>query len=178
MTALPGTVKPLRRRARCVTRRARMFGLSLMELVITLALLGLLASLAAPLAEVAVQRSKEHQLSKGLQALRQAIDAYKRASDSGLITGKIGSSGYPPSLDALAGITAVKGDATSGNSSIVFLRSVPRDPFADPNLSAAATWGLRSYASPAEQPAPGDDVFDVYSRTEGKGLNGLAYREW
>jgi general secretion pathway protein G len=154
-----------------------MFGLSLMELVITLALLGLLASLAAPMAEVAVQRSKEHQLSQGLQALRQAIDAYKRATDSGLIIGKAGGSGYPPSLDVLVGVTAVKGDA-KGDSGIVFLRSVPRDPFADPNLSAAATWGLRSYASPAEQPAPGDDVFDVYSRTEGKGLNGLAYREW
>ena len=155
-----------------------MRGLSLMELVITLALLGVLASLAARLAEVAVQRSKEQQLRNGLQTLRGAIDAYKRAADAGIITGKVGSSGYPPSLDALTGSIPIKGDAKSGDSSMVFLRSIPRDPFADPNLSAAASWGLRSYATPPEQPAPGDDVFDIYSRADGKGLNGLPYRDW
>jgi general secretion pathway protein G len=151
-----------------------------MELVVTLALLGLLASLAAPLAEVAVQRSKERQLRNGLHALRHAIDAYKRAADSGLVTAKSGGSGYPASLDALTGATTVatKGDDKSAAATIVFLRELPRDPFADPSLSAAATWGLRSYASPPDQPAPGEDVFDVYTRAEGKGLNGVAYREW
>ncbi|MFM2066359.1 MAG: hypothetical protein RLZZ584_1268 [Pseudomonadota bacterium] len=160
-----------------------MLGLSLMELVVTLALMGVLASLAAPLAEMAVQRSKERQLHAGLQSLRQAIDAYKRAADAGLISGKVGSSGYPPTLEALAGVTPVKADTKPGDtktveSSIVFLRELPRDPFADPSLPAAATWGLRAYNSPPDQPAPGDDVFDVYSRAEGKGLNGLPYRDW
>jgi general secretion pathway protein G len=158
--------------------RRRSRGLSLMELVVTLALMGVLASLAAPLAEMAVQRSKERQLRAGLQSLRHAIDAYKHAADAGLITGKVGSSGYPPTLDALTGITPIKGDAKAGDSSTVFLRTVPRDPFASPDLPPAATWGLRAYASPPDQPAPGDDVFDVYSRADGKGMNGQPYREW
>jgi general secretion pathway protein G len=166
-------------------------GFSLMELVVTLALLGLLASLAAPLAEVAVQRSKERQLRNGLYSLRHAIDAYKRAADSGLVTSRLGGSGYPASLDVLTGAAATipattaatpattsKGDDRSSAATVVFLRELPRDPFADPSLSAAATWGLRSYASPPDQPAPGDDVFDVYTRAEGKGLNGVAYRDW
>jgi general secretion pathway protein G len=188
-------------------------GLSLMELVITLALLGLLAALAAPLAETAVQRKKERELRSGLQHIRQAIDAYKRAADAGYIVVESGKSGFPPSLDALTTAIQVKSDPKAGpaaaasgvtgitlsgvsglpgagnaaaapaasaaaDGSIIFLRRVPRDPFADPALPAAATWGLRAYASPPDQPAPGEDVFDVYSRAEGKGLNGIPYRDW
>jgi general secretion pathway protein G len=149
-----------------------------MELVVTLALLGVLAGLAAPLAEMAVQRSKERQLRAALQSLRQAIDGYKRAVDSGLITGKAGGSGYPATLDALTSSTAPGGNDKNAAPAIVFLREVPRDPYADPNVPAGATWGLRSYASPPDHPQSGDDVFDVYSRAEGKGLNGVPLRDW
>lgn len=166
--------------------RRTMTGFSLMELVVTLALLGVLAGLAAPLAELAVQRSKERQLRQGLDTLRQAIDSYKRAADTGLITVKPGGSGYPPSLNALTNAapvaakdkTAAAASASAAAAGIIFLRQLPRDPYADPDLPAAATWGLRSYGSPPDQPQAGDDVFDVYSRAEGKGLNGVPLREW
>lgn len=172
------TAAPCRRAARSKASRRAMAGFSLMELVVTLALIGVLAGLAAPLAEMAVERSKERQLRTGLQSLRQAIDGYKRAADSGLITIKAGASGYPATLDALTGAAAASGDDKNPAPGIVFLRQLPRDPYADPTLPAGATWGLRSYASPPEQPQPGDDVFDVYSRAEGKGMNGVPLREW
>ena len=148
-----------------------------MELVVTLALLGLMAALAQPLAEVAVQRNREQQLREALRDIRVALDRYKTAADQGLIERQVGDSGYPPSLDALvAGVTNVR---SQSRERIYFLRRVPRDPFAAADESdPSATWGLRSYASSADAPSAGSDVFDVYSRTPGKAIDGTLYKDW
>jgi general secretion pathway protein G len=90
---------------------------------------------------------------------------------------KATESGYPPTLEVL--VEGVKDIKSPESKKIYFLRRVPRDPmFEDDNVPAAKTWGLRSYASPPDDPAPGDDVFDVYSRSTKKGLNGIVYRQW
>jgi general secretion pathway protein G len=152
-------------------------GFTLVELVVTLALLGVLAMLAAPMAEVAVQRSREQSLREGLREIRDALDQYKLAGDRGRIARAAGASGYPPKLEALVeGVPDLR-DAKGGM--IYFLRRLPRDPFfADPSVPAAQTWGLRSYDSPPDDPHEGDDVFDVHSRSAGIGMNGIAYRAW
>jgi general secretion pathway protein G len=147
-----------------------MKGFTLIELLITVAILALLASVAMPLAEVTVQRGKESDLRRSLREVREAIDAYKRASEDGAIEKAVNKSGYPPSLAALVEGVADKRDAKGGR--IYFLRRVPADPV------SGQEWGLRSYASAADAPRPGQDVFDVFSRSEQLGLNGIAYREW
>jgi general secretion pathway protein G len=149
-------------------------GFTLIELVVTLAIVALLASVAMPLASIAAQRGKEEELRTALRTIREAIDAYKRAFDDGRITRKADQSGYPPDLQVLVAGVVDAHDPKGGK--IYFLRRVPRDPFA----SAADTqgWGLRSYESTHEAPQPGRDVFDVYSTNPGTGLNGVRYREW
>jgi general secretion pathway protein G len=152
-------------------------GFSLIELMVTLAILALLASVAVPFAQLVQQRQKEAELRDALRHIRTAIDSYRQAWKDGRIEKKEGESGYPPNLDVLwQGVT----DQTQIDSGkLYFLRRLPRDPFSpEPELAAAETWGLRSYASPADAPAPGDDVFDVYSQSPGVGLNGVPYREW
>jgi general secretion pathway protein G len=152
-------------------------GFTLIELVVTIVIIGVLTSAAMPLLQLTTQRAKENELHESLRILRTAIDAYKYAADSGRIRRVMGDSGYPPSLQLL--VDGVE-DATSEKKAMVyFLRHVPRDPFyPDPNTAASDTWGLRSYQSPPNDPQPGDDVFDVYSMSAGKGLNGIPYREW
>ena len=114
---------------------------------------------------------------RALREIRIAIDRYKRASDQGLITRLVGASGYPPNLDVL--VSGVQNLQDPKGGRMYFLRRLPRDPFAaTTEPSAAATWGLRSYASAPDDPHEGDDVFDVYSRAPGVGLNGQSYREW
>ncbi|MEY4747982.1 MAG: hypothetical protein RIQ60_196 [Pseudomonadota bacterium] len=147
-----------------------------MELVVTLALLGLLATLAAPLAELEVQRTREAGLRQALREVRDAIDAYKRAADKGFIQRKVGDSGYPPSLRVL--VEGVPNQKSANGEKFYFLRRVPRDPFAATELSAEDGWDLRSYSSSADAPSPGDDVYDVHSRSTGVGLNGLPYQRW
>ncbi|TMH48757.1 MAG: type II secretion system protein [Betaproteobacteria bacterium] len=160
-------------RARAVAAQ----GFTLIELVITVAIVALLASVALPVSELAVQRTKEQELRRTLRQIRDAIDMYKQASDEGRIRKSIGDSGYPKKLEDLA--EGVDDQKSPKKEKIYFLRRVPRDPFnADPTLSAAATWGKRSYASPPDDPKEGDDVFDVFSLAQGKGINGQPYRDW
>ncbi|MGE5639343.1 MAG: type II secretion system protein [Clostridia bacterium] len=145
-------------------------GFTLVELVITVAIVALLASVAIPLAEVAAQRSREQDLRHSLREIREAIDAYKKASDDGIIEKKSDQSGFPPTLEAL--VEGVKDQRKPDAPKVFFLRRVPRDPL------AGDKWGLRSYASSSDDPKPGDDVYDVYSLAEGNGLNGVPYRQW
>ena len=152
-------------------------GFTLIELVVTLALLGVLALLAAPMAESAVLRSREQALRESLREIRTAIDQYHLAVEQGRIARRLGDSGYPPSLDVL--VTGVPNAQDPKGGQLYFLRRLPRDPFhPDPQASPAATWGLRSYASPPDDPREGDDVFDVHSLSDGVGLDGVAYRQW
>jgi general secretion pathway protein G len=152
-------------------------GFTLIELVITVAIVAILASVAMPLNELVVQRAKEQDLRRALREIREAIDVYKQASDEGKIRKSIGESGYPKKLEEL--VEGMDDQKSPKKERIYFLRRIPRDPFAsDPNLSAAETWGKRSYASPPDDPKEGDDVFDVYTRADGKGINGRSYREW
>lgn len=155
----------------------RVHGFTLIELVVTLALLGVLAMLAAPMTETAVQRSREQALRESLREIRDAIDQYHAAIEQGRIPRKIGESAYPPSLEVL--VTGVPNAQDPKGGQIYFLRRLPRDPFfADSRTPAASTWGLRSYASPADDPREGDDVYDVYSRSTGTAMDGTPYREW
>jgi len=152
-------------------------GFTLIELVITVAILGLLTSAAMPLAKMAAQRSNEADLRIALREIRTAIDAYKLAADQGRVEVKLGESGYPHSLQVL--VDGVEDARSEAKIRIYFLRHIPRDPFfPDATVSAADTWGLRSYESPPDSPQPGDDVYDVYPLTNEVGINGVAYREW
>ena len=155
--------------------RSRGEGFTLIELLVVMAVLGILAMAAMPLAEISVQRDREQELRRGLWQIRDAIDAYKRAVDAGNVAVSAGVSGYPPNLQAL--VEGVPDTKATGHTQY-FLRRIPRDPFADESVSAAESWGLRSYASSPENPRPGADVYDVHSRSAKVGLNGVALRDW
>ena len=147
-----------------------MKGFTLIEMLIVVPIVALLASVAAPLAELGYQRSKEQALREALREIRGAIDAYKRAVDDGKIERKADGSGYPPSLATL--VEGVEEKTNPEKTRIYFLRRIPKDPL------GGEEWGLRSYASPADDPRDGKDVYDVYSRSEAVGLNKVPYREW
>jgi general secretion pathway protein G len=152
-------------------------GFTLIELVITVAIVGLLTTAVMPLARLASQRSKESDLRTSLREIRIAIDAYKLAAEQGRVEVKLGDSGYPPTLQTL--VDGVEDARSEAKVKIYFIRRIPRDPFfPDGTVAAADTWGLRSYASPPDAPQPGDDVFDVYALTNDKGINGVPYRDW
>ena len=152
-------------------------GFTLIELVITVAIIGVLALLAAPMLEVASQRQKEAELRTALRQIREAIDAYHQAVLDKRIESPADASGFPLDLEHL--VEGVPDITKPDRPMIYFLRRLPRDPMhPEPDLPASASWGKRSYASPYDAPAEGEDVYDVYSRSEALGLNGVPYREW
>lgn len=151
-------------------------GFSFVELLASIAILGLLATVALPLAETTVRRQKEHDLRIALRDLRQGIDAYKAAVASGKVAVLPEHSGYPPSLlELVSGVD----DVTHAGAKLYFLRKLPRDPFfTDMSVAAVDTWGKRSFDSPPDNPRAGSDVFDVYSLSSQNGLNGVPYKQW
>lgn len=154
-------------------------GFTLIELLVTLALVGIAASIVLPLASVMETRAKETELRRSLRTIRLALDNYKSAADAGLIDKKTGDSGYPPSLEVL--VTGVPRSAAMGFSAtpMIFLRSIPRDPFyQDKQTPAAQTWNVRGYGSkPGDMGSP-SDVFDVSSKSDKSGLDGTKLSDW
>ena len=152
-------------------------GFTFIELLVTLAIIATLASIVFPMVELNQQRERERELKSALREIRAALSAYKKAGDEGRIVRRVNESGYPRTLQEL--VDGVEDAKDPTRRKIYFLRRIPRDPtFPDKAAPAQATWGKRSYASPPDKPAEGADVFDVYSRTAGTGLNGIPYREW
>jgi general secretion pathway protein G len=143
-------------------------GLTLVELIVTVAILGFLASAAVPLARWNIKRVKERELRTDLWQMRKGIDAYKDAADKGGIQTKVDSQNYPPDLETL-----VKGVEIQGKK-VRFLRRVPVDP-----MTGKQEWGLRSMQDdPTGDSYGGQSVFDVYSKSQGTALNGTKYADW
>lgn len=161
-----------------MTRARAAGGYTLIELLVSVVIVGLLASVAVPMMELVVQRNKERDLREALREVRNAIDAYKQASDDGRIATDRLASGYPPTLQVLVE-GAVDARSVNKGGRIYFLRRLPRDPLAaDPTAEPASTWGKRSYSSAPDAPSEGEDVFDVYSTSPETGLNGVRYQLW
>lgn len=159
-------------------------GFSLIELVVTVAIVAILGSVAMPMLKVSVQRSKEAELRANLRQIREAIDAYKKAYDEGRIELKnIEKTGYPPNLEVLVEGIEDK-TVPDGKKKLRFLRKIPPDPMlsrddtSTTTLTDSESWGLRSYASEADNPTAGEDVYDVYSLSPRTGTNGIPYAKW
>lgn len=150
---------------------------TLTEILVTVAILAILAGAAIPLAQNAVQREKEIELARALREMREAIDAYKRLADEKKIRTEQDSEGYPPDLKTLVeGVELIGGeDERSSRKRIAkFLRRIPRDP-----MTRSANWGLRSYQDkPDAETWGGESVYDVYTKSRGRALDGSRYREW
>jgi general secretion pathway protein G len=156
------------RQRRITNRKAGEQGLTLVELIITVAILAILASAAAPIARFEVKREKERELRYDLWMMRKAIDGYKDAADKGAIQTKIDSQNYPPDLETL-----VKGVDIQGKK-VRFLRRIPVDP-----MTGNTDWGLRSpQDDPDSDSFGGQSVFDVYSKSQGTALDGTKYSTW
>lgn len=160
-------------------RRRLSLGFTLVELLVTLALVGVAAMVVLPMTALVETRTKETELRVALRTLRKAIDEYKVAADAGVISKTTGSSGYPANLDVL--VTGVPRSAVFGFSSapMVFLRSVPRDPFyPDKTVAATETWNIRRYGAQPGDFSAGVDVFDVSSKSERMALDGSRLSDW
>jgi len=149
-------------------RHARERGLTLIELIVTTAILSILATAAVPITIFQVKREKERELRRDLWEMRDAIDHYKDAADRNAFQVKVDSQGYPPDLDTL-----VKGVEVQ-TKKVKFLRRIPLDP-----MTGQAEWGLRSMQDdPDSDSYGGQSVFDVYSKSTGTGLDGTKYSTW
>jgi general secretion pathway protein G len=150
-------------------------GYTFVEVMVVTAILLILASAVMPLAQVTSQRQRESELRRELREMRTAVDKFKDAVDQGLIPStelKPGSEGYPSDLETLVKGVAVAGDA-SGRK-LKFLRRIPNDP-----LTNSTEWGLRSYQdTPTSTSWGGQNVFDVYSKSDATALDGTKYRDW
>lgn len=152
-------------------------GFTLIEMMVTLALLASLAAAALPLIEKQTQRQKEHQLQQALREIRQALDSYQRASLEGRIEKKSNEAGFPPDLQALT--TGVVDISSPNARKIYFLRRIPRDPMCDCEGKADhESWQTRSSDSPPGNFNRGTDIYDVASFSEARGLNGVPYAQW
>lgn len=158
-------------------------GFTLIELVVTVAIVGVLASAVLPVLQLSVQRVKENELRANLREIREAIDAYKKLADveNGPIKKIVGQTGYPPNLDVL--VEGIIDEKDPNKRKIRFLRRIPLDPMQSVNPinntnGVISNWGLRSYASDANDPREGDDVYDVYSLSKQVGINGVPYAYW
>jgi general secretion pathway protein G len=151
-------------------------GFTIVELLVVMAIMGILAAAIMPLGEAMLKAQKERELKQALWEIRSAIDEYKRASDQGAFRQGQVEIGYPPNLRAL---TAGVADArTTTGQQLYFLRQIPRDPFAPPDIEAEQTWRLRSYGSPSDKPAPGADVYDIRSSSDEISMDGTPYAKW
>jgi general secretion pathway protein G len=157
--------------------KRRQVGFSLIELLASAAILGILASVAVPVIQTSMRREKERELRQALRDIRRGIDAYKQAAAGGHILVKENESGYPHALTDL--VTGIPDNLNLAGPPQYFLRRLPRDPFfADLAVPADRTWGKRRYDSPPDAPLAGNDVFDVYSLSAQTGLNGVPYASW
>jgi general secretion pathway protein G len=154
---------------------ARARGYTFVEVLVVSVILLILASAAMPLARVTLQRQREVELRRTLRELRTAIDRYKDAADQGVIAAtdlRPGNENYPPTLEVLVEGVTKAGDATGVK--LKFLRRIPVDP-----LTGEAEWGLRSYQDKPDSTSwGGQNVYDVYTKSEGTALDGTKYREW
>jgi general secretion pathway protein G len=151
-----------------LTGRKQERGLSLVELIVAVTILAILASAAMPITIMEVKRERERELRRDLWEMRNSIDHYKDASDSGGIQIKVDSHGYPPDLETLVNGVEIK------TKKVRFLRHIPVDP-----MTGHAEWGLRSMQDdPKSDSFGGQDVFDVYSKSNGTALDGTKYSDW
>ncbi|HXO38431.1 MAG TPA: type II secretion system protein [Candidatus Acidoferrum sp.] len=147
----------------------RQRGVTLLEMIVVITILLILMGAAVPILKVSVRRQREVELRRDLWEMRSAIDRYKDAADKNAFQIKLGSEGYPPDMDTL-----VNGVEIAGGKKLRFLRRIPVDP-----MTGNTDWGLRSMQDdPQSDSWGGQNVFDVYTKSTGVGLNGTKYKDW
>ena len=153
-------------------RRLPSQGLTLIELIVAVTLLSILSMAALPIARVQLMRERERELRRALREMRTAIDRYKESADRGMIQVELGTEGYPKTLEVLVeDVTIVN---SPDEKKLKFLRRIPRDP-----MTNSTEWGLRSYQDePDALASGGENVFDVFTRSQGTAMDGSKYSEW